>query len=89
METEQKVNKTKDRKAYMREYMKRRYELEKEQGIIERTKYYYIYKGEANEEDKKKYKNVLPTIVKLRKLIEKLKNDETAFQLFLQEIQNI
>lgn len=89
MQAQQPEKKTADRKEYMRQYMKRRYDEEKQRGIIARTKYYYVHKGEATEDDKKKYKDSLPTIVKLRKLIDKLKPDIEMLNMFKQELQNV
>ena len=71
--TEPKVNKTADKKKYMREYKKKEYQENKEEMKEKGRAYYYKYKFNASTEDHNTYGAFLPNVVKIRKEMEYLK----------------
>lgn len=75
----EKENKTKDRPKYQREYMKKRYLENKEQGQNISKAYYYIARGDATKEEQKTYGENLPYIVKAKKALELLKSKNAVF----------
>ena len=82
----QKENKTKDRAKYQREYMKKRYVDNKEQGQNISKSYYYINRGDATKEEQKIYGENLPYVVKAKKALEILKLKNNVF--FLELLQS-
>lgn len=76
METKQSkpTDKT-DRKLYMREYMRNRYQKNTERACNERKAYYYKKKYNLEPEQVRKYGVNLHLIIKARKLIDEIKNE--------------
>jgi len=67
-----KINKTADKKTYMREYMRKQY-ASKCEDVKERNRAYYANRKYGSEEDLKKYeKKVLPIMVRIKKELVKL-----------------
>lgn len=72
METTQK--KTADKKAYMREYMRNRYNKNCKKACDERKAYYYKKKYNLEPEQVKLYGEHLHLLIKAKKLIEEIKS---------------
>jgi hypothetical protein len=70
-----KVKKTADKKAYMREYKKKEYQENKEEMKEKNRAYYYKYKFKVTTEDHTTYGTYLPSVVKIRKELEYLKEN--------------
>ena len=67
-----KINKTADKKTYMREYMRKHY-ASKTEDVKERNRAYYANRRYGSDEDLKKYeKKVLPIMVRIKKELDKL-----------------
>ena len=79
--------KTADKRTYMREYKKKKYD---ENPIVfkDNNKMYYAkYKYNISTDDCKKYGKNLQSIVKIKKLLEELKqNDNEVFRDIIKEI---
>ena len=69
----QKVNKTADKRTYMREYKRKEYQEKKEEMKEKGRTYYYKHKFNASEEDYTKYEVFLANVVKIRKELDYLK----------------
>lgn len=87
--TQKKIKKTENMTEYMRNYMKKRYQAERELGINSNAKYYYVQKNKASHEDKEKYGNYLPYIVKARDAIKQIKENPSILADFLKELEEL
>lgn len=67
-------NKTTDKKTYMREYMRNRYQQNSERACNERKAYYYKKKYNLEPEQVRKYGVHLHLIIKAKKLIDEIKS---------------
>ena len=74
------------RRQYMREYMKNRYNLDKEKSRNIRNSYRVIKENNISDEEKIRYGHYLADIVKIRKLMDRIPN-ELKMEL-CKEIQN-
>ena len=74
-----KVKKTADKKAYIREYKRKEYQEKKEEMKEKGRSYYYKYKFNATDEDHIKFGTHLSCVVKLRKELDKLKQEKPEF----------
>jgi len=81
------IKQKEDRAGYMREYMKRRYNQNKEQHSLEQNLYRYKKKGVDTTIDDK-YKSQALNIIKFRKTIAELKEHPELLAHLLDELKS-
>jgi hypothetical protein len=87
MEEQPKENKTTNRAKYQREYMKKRYDENKEKCRGYASATYYVRIGAATKVELKTYGYVLPYIVKAQTALDELK--QLNHDMFLNFIESI
>jgi len=68
-----KTNKTADKTTYMREYKRKQYQEDAEKMRELNKAYYYKNKFDVSVEDMRKYKTLLPYVVRIRKDLDEIK----------------
>lgn len=85
MKTDISIKQKEDRAGYMREYMKQRYNQDKEKHNLEQTQYRYGKKYGIDTTIDEKYKEQAVNIIKFRKTISELKTEPELLKMLLEE----